>query len=158
MIEPVTVTVVLNTTPAAAFAAFVANINDWWPVESFSVCSGIIAVDARDGGAITETAEDGAQHVWGTIAAWQPPHHLEINWTVGEARIATAITLDFVATDDGRTGVTLVHDGWDALGSEGVSKRGNYQMGWDAIFATRYAAFAAATCPPIDKRKGQLDE
>ena len=152
MIEPVTVVVVLNTSPAAAFDAFVAKIDSWWPVENFSIAKGTVSVEPELGGRIIETASDGTEHVWGSVTRWDAPHHLSIRWSVGEDATPTAITLDFAATDDGRTGVTLVHTGWEALGEDGVAKRANYQMGWDRILGEAYARFARATCPPLTEK------
>lgn len=149
MLDPVTVVVVLNTPQAAAFDTFVAKINDWWPVKSFSIAQGTVAVDPRLGGKITETAPDGTLYIWGTVTRWDVPNHLSITWSVGEAATGTAITVDFAPTDDGRTGVTLVHTGWEALGDKAVTTRENYQMGWDRILGEAYAKYARATCPPL---------
>ncbi len=149
MIEPVEVVVVLDTPVAAAFDTFVDRINDWWPVENFSIACGTVAMERKLNGRIIETAEDGKQHQWGHITVWDAPNRLEIEWYVGENTIPTKIAVDFTPTDNGRTGVTLVHSGWDVLGAEGVTKRENYQMGWDAILGKGYADHARATCPPL---------
>ena len=149
MIEPIEVVVVLNTTQDAAFDAFVAQINAWWPVSRFSVSGGTVSIDPCLGGQISETDADGAAHVWGHVTAWKPGHHIEISWYVGEAAHATDISVHFAPTDDGRTGVTLVHAGWDRLGDEAMAKRTNYILGWDAIFTKAYAAFVTATCPTL---------
>ena len=149
MIDPVVVVVVLNTTRAAAFDAFVARINNWWPVQSFSIACGTVSIEPKLNGRIIETAEDGAKHQWGHITVWDVPNHLSISWYVGENTVATEITVDFATTDDGRTGVTLVHSGWDALGETGVAKRESYHGGWTAIFGKSFAEHARATCPPL---------
>lgn len=147
MIDPIEVVVVIDTTKDAAFAAFIEQIDNWWPVENFSIAQGKVSVEQEYGGRIVETAKDGSEHVWGTITVWDPPVDVAISWYVGEARTPTSITVTFATTDDGRTGVTLVHSGWDALGDEGIAKRGNYEMGWDRIIVQGYAKFARATCP-----------
>lgn len=151
MIDPVEVVVVLNTSKEAAFDAFVDQINDWWPIESFSIANGTVSIDPQYGGKIIETAEDGTTHVWGHITIWDKPNDLAISWYVGDDKTPTSITVAFATTDDGRTGVTLVHTGWDALGAEGVKKRENYKMGWARILVQGYAKFARATCPPLSK-------
>ena len=152
MIDPVEVTVVINTSKQAAFAAFIDQIDDWWPVENFSISQGTVHIEAEYGGKIIETAADGSEHIWGHITIWDPPKDIAISWYVGDAKTPTSITVTFAETDDGRTGVTLVHTGWDALGAEGVQKRENYQMGWDRILDQGYAKHARATCPkPIER-------
>jgi len=151
MIEPVKVVVVLDTDIDTAFSTFVAQINNWWPVKSFSIAQGVVTLDPVIDGKIIETADDGTQHQWGHVTAWHPPHHLAVSWYVGEAAQPTAITVDFAATDDGRTCVTLIHTGWDALGDEGVSKRDNYRRGWKHILIEGFAAYVAETCTPLPK-------
>ena len=148
MLDPVTVVVVINTTKAAAFDAFVAQIGDWWPIKSFSLAEGKVSMDAKLGGKIVEKAADGTEHVWGAITRFDVPNHISISWSVGKEATATDITVDFEDTDDGRTGVTLVHTGWEALGDEAATKRENYRMGWERILDESYAKFARATCPP----------
>ncbi|MFK8017801.1 MAG: SRPBCC domain-containing protein [Gammaproteobacteria bacterium] len=143
MIEPVEVSVVLNTPQDAAFAAFVEQINRWWPVASHSICGGTVMMEPGLDGKIIETAADGTTHQWGHVTPWDAPNHLAISWYVGAAPVATAFTVDFAATDDGGTHVTLVHTGWDALGEDGVAQRGNYQHGWTQILGSCYANFVA---------------
>jgi len=63
MIAPVEVVVVLNTDQTSAFTAFVENVNDWWPVESFSIAKGVVSIEPVLGGKITETSADGTDHV-----------------------------------------------------------------------------------------------
>lgn len=150
MSDPINVVVVLDTTPTAAFEAFVAQINNWWPVARFSVCGGKVAIDPRLDGQVTETDTDGTQHVWGHVTTWEPGRLLGISWYIGENSMPTDIAVVFAPTDDGRTGVTLTHTGWAALGKDGIAKRANYVRGWDAIFATAYADYAAKHCPKLE--------
>lgn len=150
MIDPIETVVVLNTTQDAAFDAFVGQINAWWPVSKFSVCAGKITIDPRLGGLITETDTDGTVHEWGRVTAWQTGKHIAISWYVGDAAIPTNIAVTFAPTDDGRTGVTLVHNGWDALGKAALEKRGNYVRGWAAIFEVGYADFANKHYPALE--------
>jgi len=148
MIEPIEVAVDLNTTQDVAFAAFVEQINRWWPVAQHSVCGGTVAMEPGLDGKIVETAADGTTHQWGHVTAWDAPNHFAISWYVGAAPVATAFTVDFAATEDGGTRVTLVHTGWDALGEDGVVKRGNYQNGWTEILGTCYANFVSGVDAP----------
>ncbi|MFK7887838.1 MAG: SRPBCC domain-containing protein [Gammaproteobacteria bacterium] len=143
MIEPVKVMVTLDISPDKAFEAFVEQVDHWWPVETHSISGGTVAIEPSLNGKIIETAADGATHQWGHVTAWDAPHHLEISWYVGGAPVATTIRVDFAATDNGRTQVALVHSGWDALGEDGITKRDNYQHGWQDILGARYASFAA---------------
>ncbi|WP_342078315.1 SRPBCC domain-containing protein [Yoonia sp. SS1-5] len=150
MHDPIEVVVVLNTTQSAAFQAFVTDVGRWWPVASFSVAGGSVVMEPRLGGQIIETASDGAKHVWGHITAWEENRHIALSWYVGgKDAVPTDISVRFAPTDDGRTGVTLVHDGWAALGARAADIRKNYIRGWSAILGEAFAAYAADHCPPL---------
>ena len=152
MIDPIEVTVEIDTPKDAAFDAFVEDIDEWWPLEKLSIAQGTVKIEQDYDGRIVETESDGTEHVWGTITVWDPHDDLAVSWYVGPDRTPTSITLTFVENDEGRTEVTLVHSGWDDLGTEGVEKRSNYEIGWDQIFVQGYAKYARANCPkPMER-------
>lgn len=143
MIEPVEVHIVLNTAQDKAFRAFTADINSWWPVKSHSICQGIVSFDPVLGGEIVETGTDGAKHIWAHVTHWNPPYAFRIEWYVGQTpKDATQIDVRFDATDDGRTGVTLTHSGWEVLGEAAISSRDGYQSGWSSMLRECFAPFA----------------
>ncbi|MEP5151738.1 SRPBCC domain-containing protein [Planktotalea sp.] len=145
MIEPVEVHVVLDSTPEQAFKAFTDNINSWWPVESHSICKGTVKLDPTLGGEIIETGADGQTHVWGHVTEWTPPNSLKIEWYVGRTPAeGTQIHVTFLATDDGRVGVTLVHSGWEILGESALETRDMYQSGWSGMLNGCYAPHLAS--------------
>jgi uncharacterized protein YndB with AHSA1/START domain len=158
-LEPITVTTVLATDPASAFAAFTDRIGDWWPLASHTVSAMRCAEPARgitiepfEGGRILETDATGEIHHWGSVTDWQPGRRLALAWHVGGSpETATTVTVDFARADDGRTVVTLVHSDWDKLGDRAtaVRDRNAGANGWPGLIGTRFAAYVHATCPPI---------
>ncbi len=145
MIEPVEVQIVLNAAPEKVFRAFTADINAWWPVKTHSICAGTVLMEPHSDGKIIETGEDGKAHIWGHVTLWNPPHELAIEWYVGRTvKEATQIHVRFDATDDGRTGITLVHSGWEVLGESAAETREGYKMGWSAMLTHNFAPFCEA--------------
>jgi len=145
MIDPVEVHVVLNTTPDKAFRAFTADINNWWPVQSHSISKGVVHLHPEVGGEIVETAKDGAVHIWGHVTKWSPPNELAIEWYVGRTpKEGTQIHVTFAASDDGRTGITLVHSGWEVLGDGAADTREGYNSGWNTMLKESFAPYCEA--------------
>lgn len=148
MFDPITVTVVLDTTPRAAFDAFVDRFDAWWPKDPFSLGAGHLELEPGQGGRILEHvgADD---HVWGHVTRWEPPGLIELAWYVGRAPDqATHVQVTFQPTDDGRTGLTLVQSNWEVLGDEAGPMRDRNHAGWTTILKDGFAPFVARTCPP----------
>ncbi len=150
MIEPIEVVTVVNTSVEDAFQAFVTNINDWWPMDPFSLSKGTLTLEPKLSGKIIETSEEGATFVWGHVTRWDAPHRLDIAWYVGAIEeTATQVSVEFATTDDGRTGVTLIQTGWEALGDLANDIRNRNNAGWTTILGTHYANYVTAHCPQI---------
>ena len=67
------------------------------------------------------------------MLAWEPPHRLVLAWNVANAEaLPTEVEVRFSAEGEG-TRVDLDHRGWEALGEDGVEKRGDYDTGWDFV-------------------------
>ncbi len=149
MTDPIEMVVVLETTPEAAFRAFVEDVGLWWPMRPFSVAEGTVRMEPGLGGRIVETGPDGAAHIWGEVTGWTLGRQIDLCWFVGQGPDnRTDLTLHFQPTDDGRTGVTLRHSGWERLSAAGQARLQNYRGGWSAIFATASADHARRLCPP----------
>ena len=119
-----------------AFDLFTAKLSNWWPVKSHSLSAATgdapAALEWEPGvqGRIVETLQDGSRTVWGHVTLWEPPHRLGIDWYVGRGPDeATQVTVTFESAPGG-TRVSVLHDGFEALGDKGPSIAENYRSGW----------------------------
>ena len=142
--DPIVVTVVVDASPANAFDAFTQDIAAWWPLDPYSMSGGVLTLEPWDGGRILETAADGTVHHWGGITDWRKASRVVIDWHVGRTpEEATRVSVDFEATDDGRTAVTLTQDGWDKLGDAALDMRTRNDAGWRDILGNHFAPHAS---------------
>jgi uncharacterized protein YndB with AHSA1/START domain len=119
--DRIKVSVFVAVPPAAAFAAFTEQIDQWWrrgPAYRIAGRSpGAMHLEPRLGGRIFETYSDGDErHEVGAITAWQPPDHFAFTWrsitfTRGET---TQVEVTFRPRRGG-TDVALEHSGWTAI-------------------------------------------
>lgn len=142
VVPPVEKSVVVRCDPARAFAAFTAEIAQWWPMQTHSVAEAqtrSVAIEAKVGGRIYETAADGTESAWGRVLTWSPPHGFSMTWHPGRPDDPhTIVELSFTAEGDG-TRVRLVHRGWEALGNRAEAARESYQGGWQSVFVRDFA-------------------
>ncbi|MEO0485675.1 MAG: metalloregulator ArsR/SmtB family transcription factor [Pseudomonadota bacterium] len=138
-LDPIVKTLTVPLDPQHAFELFASDLPSWWPVATHSISAETqdtpkeVVVEPRVGGKIRETKRDGSIHDWATITAWEPGARLALNWYVGRSESeATFIDVRFEAQDNG-TRVTLIHDGWAALGAPAPQIRGGYYTGWDMV-------------------------
>jgi uncharacterized protein YndB with AHSA1/START domain len=132
-----------------AWEVFTQEMGSWWPLATHSIShehGGVpdgLVVEGRVGGAIYETLADD-RLTWGTIAEWEPPRLLRVDWTVG-SEVTTQWTATFSATETG-TRVELVHTGFEAHGERAEAMRADYGSddGWTFVLA-RFAEVAGAT-------------
>jgi nitroreductase/uncharacterized protein YndB with AHSA1/START domain len=130
---------------ARAFEAFTREMGRWWPLADHSV-GGADAVDCEIGpgvGAqVVERLGDGKTHLWGTVWRWDAPTQITFTWHPGYAGAEyTVVTVTFDEESPEATRVTLTHVGWEALGPDALSKRGEYEQGWPGVLAL-YRAWA----------------
>ena len=84
-VPPVVKTVTVRAPPARAFAVFTDDFARWWPLAQFHTGPDPVGctIEPQVGGRIFERAADGRETVWGTVLAYEPPHHLAFSWIVG---------------------------------------------------------------------------
>ncbi|MEM7718716.1 MAG: SRPBCC domain-containing protein [Pseudomonadota bacterium] len=141
-LEPIVVEITLETTGTAAFDAFVHRINDWWPMDPFSMSQGLLSFEPILGGQIVETSAKGERFVWGHVTAIEKPKRIEIAWYVGSTvDTATQIAVTFDTGEDGTTTVRLVQSGWEALGDKAAQIRPRNDSGWRQILGTSFTEF-----------------
>lgn len=149
-IPPVTKALHVRLSPGEAFHLFTEDIALWWPVSTHSLSAAdgalpqTVVLNPRPGGQIVETLNDGSTSPWGTITLWEPPHEVHIDWHVGVPQI-DATQLELRCDPAGRGAkITLIHAGWERLGSEAEAMRAQFDEGWDHVLLDRFAASAAA--------------
>lgn len=136
-VEPVRKKLVVPASPEVAFRRFTSEIGTWWPVARMSVqreAVESVEFGEEEGGRIVERAAGGAEAVWGTVTAWDPPRRVAFTWHPGRAASsAQEVDVKLIATGEGGTEVTLVHGGWESLGERAAGEREKYDGGWDYV-------------------------
>ena len=59
-----------------AFEVFTTDIGSWWPHKTHSISGEkavSVSMETRMGGRLFETDNEGTEHDWGVITAWEPP-------------------------------------------------------------------------------------
>lgn len=135
MIEPLRLSVDLDCAADHAFDVWTRRLSMWWP-KDHSVSGDPeteIHLEPWVYGRIFERTPDGTEHDWGRINRWDPPSHLGYQWHIGrDADAATDVELTFVALDEDRTRLEVVHSGWERLGREAQDWRNANSAGWEA--------------------------
>lgn len=143
-VPPVEKSVLVRCDPTRAFAAFTAEIAQWWPMQTYSVAQAqtrSVAIEPRVGGRIYETAADGTDSEWGRILTWSPPDGFTMTWHPGRPSDPhTIVELSFAA-EGGATRVHLVHRGWEALGARAEAARESYDGGWETVMTRNFASY-----------------
>ncbi|ROS43310.1 SRPBCC domain-containing protein [Amycolatopsis thermoflava] len=118
---PVRQATLVRSDAAHTFDTFVRTIGVWWPVEPFSRGGDRVrdvTFERRTGGRVYETWDDGTEHDWGEVLAWDPPERFTMTWLVTPA--PTEVELTFRALGPALTRVSVEHRGWEALSDEQV--------------------------------------
>ncbi len=119
-----------------AFRVFTEGIGSWWPLQTHSVGEDraqTCVLEGRVGGRFFERQEGGAEEVWGTVTAWEPPQRLAFTWHPGrDESTAQEVVLRFTPVDGG-TRVELEHKGWEKLGEKAAAAYKDYDSGWDFV-------------------------
>lgn len=123
-------TVLVDATPAEAFALFTEGIASWWPVATHSYGGDRVTDVVHEsgvGGRVYEVTADGERE-WARVAEWEPPVRLRLEWLIGDA-CGSEVTVTFAPEGPG-TRVELLHGGFGAS-----DPRERYDSGWDIVLA-----------------------
>jgi hypothetical protein len=136
-IEPIRKTRVVALDLERAFHLFTAEMGRWWPLATHSIAGDQatgVRFEGSIGGRVVELTDDGTEHSWAEVTAWDPPHRFALTWhPTLEPVAASALEVVFAPADNG-TLVTLVHRGWEEFGDQAGSEfRRAYEPGWDAV-------------------------
>jgi uncharacterized protein YndB with AHSA1/START domain len=146
-IEPVRKRREVPLEPAAAFELFTERMSDWWPLATHSLGEARavgVRVEGRIGGRVVEATDDGTEHVWADVIAWDPPHRLALAWHPSADPVAaTIVDVRFLAATGG-TVVELEHRAFEELGeTDGPEVRERYDPGWDTVLDLYVQALSA---------------
>ncbi len=118
-----------------AFAVWTSRIDAWWPPDhTVTGQPAVVVLEAGVGGRIYERGADGAEHDWGEVTDWQPPHRLSYLWHLArDPTDATVVEINFVPVGPGATHVEIEHRGWERLGDTAPLWRDRNQIGWNSL-------------------------
>jgi DNA-binding transcriptional ArsR family regulator len=146
---PVTKTRTVPLPPIAAFELFTRRMGEWWPVATHSIAGEEVATlrfEERVGGRLVEVGNDGSEHSWGEVLAWDPPNRFVISWhPTPTPTAASVLEVRFHAAADGGTRLELEHRGWEEFGAEATDLRDRYEPGWDSVL--RHFEESASSAP-----------
>jgi len=127
-----------------AFQVFTQRMGKWWPASHHvgNVPFKDLLIEPRVGGRWYEINAEGAECLWGSVLAWEPPKrvvlswHLQPDWSFsGDMGRASEISLEFIAVGAEETRVEFEDrrldkhgEGWMKM-KEQVGAPG----GWPAI-------------------------
>lgn len=119
-----------------AFEVWTSAIGTWWPGDHTTTGDPeTVVLEGRVGGRIYERARDGAEHDWGVVTGWDPPHALTFTWHLGRAATdATEVTIRFVSDDATHTRVEIEHRGWERLADDGTARE-RTRTNWGHVVA-----------------------
>ena len=122
-------------------------MDTWWPLSIHSIAEDQaigIRFEGRAGGRVIELTEDGTEHSWADIIAWDPPYRFAMTWHPRvDPEAASVVGVRFTTVDAG-TLIELEHRSWEEFGpAEGQELRDGYDSGWDMVLAPLEAAIAA---------------
>ena len=93
-----------------------------------------VVLEPRVGGRLFERTASGAEHDWGEITIWEPPHRLGYLWHLRRDRVdATDVEIRFVSKGPSATTVEIVHGGWERLGAGAREWRDRKHGGWSSL-------------------------
>ena len=138
-LSPLVFTVTVPQSVDDAFVLFTEKIGTWWPKATHSIGEDRAADVLFDGGAdgrLYERLDDGTEHTWGEVLAWDPPHRFVITWHPSPDPVAmTEVEVTFASTGVDSTTVQLMHRQWQRLGDVAAVARANYANGWVGVLS-----------------------
>ncbi len=149
-IEPVPPVVKVREVDLAiddAFDLFTTGMGGWWPLATHSIAgerAADVRFEPRVGGRVVEIAEDGIEHEWADVIAWDPPQRFVVAWHPTPEPVASSILEVRFESTDGGCRLHLEHRGWEEFGLEaGTEARNGYDPGWDNVLDTLMASIGS---------------
>ena len=127
-----------------AFEVWTQHVGRWWPLAQLSISRADATgcfIEPGVGGRLYETSRSGAEHLWGTVAVWEPPRRLAYSWhPLVDLSERTMVLVMFTPLAAGRTRLSLTHSGWQPGQEE---RRTRSHAGWDGVLQDGYVAYLA---------------
>jgi uncharacterized protein YndB with AHSA1/START domain len=149
-VEPIVKRVRVRPAPARAFELFATRMGDWWPKGTTlgETPHAAIILEPHAGGRWFERTEDGVEHMWGHVLAWEPPGRLLLAWRLTsrftyDPAFETEVELTFAPADGGGCDVTFEHRNLERFGADAERIAGQLRGGWPTR-VDLFAAFADA--------------
>lgn len=148
-LDPIVRSITVPGSPEAAFEAFTARFDAWWPKHTHSISAyehdapaASCFFGAGVGEPLGEITADGARCEWGRIEAWAPGELVRFTWQVGVGpERATEVEVRFRPTDGDQVEVTLEHRGWQRFDELEEHRHASYSSGWIPVFDEAFAGF-----------------
>jgi hypothetical protein len=134
-VEPLQLSYTVDCPASHAFEIWTEHFGMWWPKShNVSGPDATVTLEPKLGGRLFERTADGTEIDWGEITLWDPPNRFGYLWHIRRDRSeATDVEINFVATDDGKTNVEIVHTGWERLGDQAQPWRDANTNGWNGL-------------------------
>jgi uncharacterized protein YndB with AHSA1/START domain len=135
MIEPLRMELTVECSVEHAFETWASETSRWWPSDHTVTGERGLTVtfEGRTGGRIFERTSSGAEHDWGEVLVWNPPHRLTYLWHIGRDRgHATEVDISFARVAEA-TAIVIEHRGWERLGAAGAEMRERNRRGWSGL-------------------------
>lgn len=149
-LAPVVKTIEVRRSAADAFRIFTEQMSAWWPLQTHTLAEAAkgqkcerVTIEPAIGGRVYETLNDGTEHVWGEVLAYEPGLLFAMTWHVGlPPERATEVCVRFEPLSPTACRVTLTHARWDRMGADGPQMRAGYNSGWATVFERCFKDFA----------------
>ncbi len=129
--------VAVNCDAPTAFRIWTEKIDAWWPEghAPSGTARGQIRMQTGPGGRIFEQLEDGREQDLARIAAWSPPHEIDLDWFLGSGpERPSRVRIQFIEKS-GRTTVRVEHRGPEHIGDLWASRKDQFAASWRTVLA-----------------------
>jgi hypothetical protein len=134
--EPIQLEFTVGCTPVEAFDTWTRRISIWWPKQHTRSreLDAYVVLEPKVGGRLFERTPNGEEFHWGSVTAWDRPHHFGYRWHITSPQDeATQVEVRFADVGDGTTLVTILHSGFDRLGDKGLPRREANLSYWETL-------------------------
>ena len=129
MDELLTRTISLNCGIEHAFDVFTDKIDLWWPRGHRKHHDGALRLDA---GALIDRSPDGTEWTMATVAAFDPPSLLRLDWYPGSPGAPTSVEIRF-AGDDAHAEIVVTHRPLLETKSIWPQRVELFERGWNSV-------------------------
>ena len=128
----------LDCTAADAFDAFTRRIDEWWHPAYAPEGLERVEIDGVVGGRVSMQLADGTTYPWGTVTAYDPPHHYAQTFALAQdPEHPSTLEVRFTERSGGGSTTSFAHGGWTPAN---VAGRARFTE-WN-ILLDRFAAVA----------------